>query len=306
MVPNLSLMPSLKISSCTSNSIARRNRIAASTYAAGTRSRSKTIPNQKGRVCAPEACMASWLPHRNSRASRKRGRATTSHSSDEWSPLCRMVRPLLTNRKFRVSPAVLWIVTKDYPARSICRAVRPDTWLFGTSRLRRILPPGRSGRPANYQLSFQIVVGAPSPLQFQYFLQRLKCNYPQTFPGNTDGGQRRASEESKRDIVDTHHRDVVGNLDAFFFECLHGSHRNEVASAEDHSGSLWLGKNGALGRGPRVDAIVALDDWERIQLSFVQSCDQSTPDGNRGAIVTWPGNDSRPAMTKCDHVFNGL
>src|SRR6266849_2142586 len=135
MALNLSPTPSLKISSYTSNSIARRNQIAVSTYALGTRSRSKTIPSQKGRVCAPEACMASWHPRRNSRAGRENGRATTSRSSGDWSPSYRMVGQLLTNRKFRASRAALWIVTKHCPHRSICRAVRPDTSLFGTSQL---------------------------------------------------------------------------------------------------------------------------------------------------------------------------
>src|SRR6266849_4952290 len=141
MALNLSPMPSLKISSYTSNSIARRNRIAASTYAVGTKSRSKTIPCQKGRVCAPEACMASWLPRRNYRASRERGRITTSRSSGEWSLSCRTARPLLTSRKFRGSQVALRIVTKDYPARSICREVKTDTSLFGTSRLRHLSDP---------------------------------------------------------------------------------------------------------------------------------------------------------------------
>src|SRR6266576_5089145 len=53
MVLNLSAMPSWKISSYTSNSIAHRDRIAASTYAAATSSRSKTIRSQKGRLEVP-------------------------------------------------------------------------------------------------------------------------------------------------------------------------------------------------------------------------------------------------------------
>ena len=48
MVLNLSVMPSSKISSYTSNSIARQDRIAASTYAVGTSSRSKTTPEPEG------------------------------------------------------------------------------------------------------------------------------------------------------------------------------------------------------------------------------------------------------------------
>jgi hypothetical protein len=39
--------------------------------------------------------------------------------------------PSLTNRKFRASPAGLWIVTKRYPDRSIYMAARPDASLFG-------------------------------------------------------------------------------------------------------------------------------------------------------------------------------
>ena len=135
MVLNLSAMPSFKISSCTSNSIAHRDPIAASTYAVGTNFRSRTIPSQKGRLCAPEACMASWHPRRNSHAGRENGRPTTSRSLGDWSLLCKMVRPLSICRKFRASQAGLWTVTKHYPDRSICRVVRLATLLFGTSRL---------------------------------------------------------------------------------------------------------------------------------------------------------------------------
>src|ERR1700680_1195410 len=137
MVLNLSVMPSSKISSYTSNSIAHQDRIAASTYAGGTNSRSKTIQNQKDRLCALEACMVSWPRRRNSRASRENGRPTTSRSLDEWSPLYKMVRPLLTSRKFQVSQAGPWIVTKNCPDRPICRVVKLATSLFGTSRLRQ-------------------------------------------------------------------------------------------------------------------------------------------------------------------------
>jgi len=113
------------------------DRTVASTCAAGMNSRSKTIRSQRHRRCAPVACMASWLPRRNSRAGRESGRAMTSRWLGEWSPLYRMVRPLLTTKKFRASPAGLWIVTKHWPDRSICRGLRQDTSLFGTSRLRQ-------------------------------------------------------------------------------------------------------------------------------------------------------------------------
>src|SRR3984957_17329017 len=135
MALKLSQTPSLKISIFTSNSIAQQDRIVASTSAAGTNSRLKTIPNQKGRLCAREASTASWLPRRNSRTDQENGRPTTSRWLDEWSPLCKMVRPLLTNRRFRASQVGRWIATKPYPDQSICRVARPDTSLFGTSRL---------------------------------------------------------------------------------------------------------------------------------------------------------------------------
>src|ERR1700676_4071000 len=137
MVLNLSVMPSSMISSYTSNSIAHQDRTAASTYAVGTSSRSKTTRSQKGRLCAPEACTASWPPRRNSRAGRENGRPTTSRWLDEWSPLRKMVRPLLINRKSPASQGGLLIVTKHYPGRSIDRVVRPATSLFGISRLRQ-------------------------------------------------------------------------------------------------------------------------------------------------------------------------
>jgi len=117
-----------------------------------TNFRSKTIRSQRGLLCALEACMVSWPPRRNSRAGRENGRPTTSRSLDEWSPLCKMARPLLTNRKFRASRAGLWIVTKHYPDRSICRVVKPDTSPFGISRLRQrgdqtgeSVPPNAAG-----------------------------------------------------------------------------------------------------------------------------------------------------------------
>src|ERR1022692_117178 len=135
MALNLSPTPSLKISNYTSNSIAHQDRIAASTFAAGTNSRLKTIPSQKDRLCEREASTASWPPRRNSRADQENGRPTTSRWLDEWSPSCKMVRPLLTNRRFRASQVGRWIATKHSPDRSICRVVRPDTSLFGTSRL---------------------------------------------------------------------------------------------------------------------------------------------------------------------------
>src|SRR3984957_12672823 len=137
MVLHLLVMPSLRISSYTSNSIVRQDRIAASTYAGGTNSRSKTIHNQKGRLCAPEACMASWRPRRNSHAGRENGRPTTSRCLAEWLPLYKMVRPSLINRKFLASRAGHWTVTKDCPARSICRVVKPVTSLFEISRSRQ-------------------------------------------------------------------------------------------------------------------------------------------------------------------------
>src|ERR1700733_15960018 len=48
-----------------------------------------------------------------------------------------MVRPSSTNRRYRGSPAELWIVTKDSLDRSICRAAKPGTWPSAISRLRR-------------------------------------------------------------------------------------------------------------------------------------------------------------------------
>src|ERR1035441_6353767 len=78
-------------------------------------------------VEAVRGVLASWVPRRNSRAGRANGRPTTSRSLDEWSPFCKMVRSLLTNRKFRASQAELLIVTKSYPGRSICKVVRPST-----------------------------------------------------------------------------------------------------------------------------------------------------------------------------------
>src|ERR1700758_4114341 len=137
MVLNLSVMPSLGISSYISNSIVRQDRIAVFTFAAGMNSRSKTIHNQKGQPCALEACMASWHPRRNSHAIRENGRATTSRWLDESLPLYKMVRPLLINRKSQASRAGHWTVTRDYQARSICRVAKPVTSPFGISRLRR-------------------------------------------------------------------------------------------------------------------------------------------------------------------------
>src|SRR5450759_833710 len=138
MAQNLSPMPSSMTSSYISNSIALRNRIVVSTCGVDTKFKSKTIPCQKDRPCAREVCMASWLRCPNSRAGGENGRPTTSHLWAAWSLSCRTVRPLLTSRKFRVLQAALWIVTKDYPARSICRVVKMDTSLFGTSRLRQV------------------------------------------------------------------------------------------------------------------------------------------------------------------------
>src|SRR5260370_24655158 len=82
--------------------------------------------------------MGAWPLRRKSHAGRENGRATTSHLWDAWSRSCRTVRPLLTSRKFRASQAALWIVTKASPAQSICRVVKMDTSLFGTSRLRQV------------------------------------------------------------------------------------------------------------------------------------------------------------------------
>src|ERR1700689_1885237 len=137
MAPNLSRTRSLKISNYTLNSIACQDRIAASTSAAGTNFRLKTIPSPKGQPCVLEASMVSWLPRRSSRADQENGRPTTSRWLDEWSPLCKTVKPLLTNKRFRASRVALWTATKGFADRSICRGVRPDTSLSGTSRLHR-------------------------------------------------------------------------------------------------------------------------------------------------------------------------
>src|ERR1700684_4138478 len=59
-----------------------------------------------------------------------------------------MVRPLLTGRKFRASQAGLWIVTKHYRGRSICRAPRLGTSLFGISRLPERTEPTEKCSPA--------------------------------------------------------------------------------------------------------------------------------------------------------------
>ena len=47
----------------------------------------------------------------------------------EFAPLCKMAGPSLTSRKFQASQAGLWIVSKHYPDRSICR-VRGRTRRF--------------------------------------------------------------------------------------------------------------------------------------------------------------------------------
>src|ERR1035437_4681102 len=152
MAPNLLPLRSSMTSSYISNSIALRNRIVVSTCGVDTKFKSKTIPCQKAAPCAREVCMASWLRCPNSRAGRENGRPMTSHLWAAWSLSCRTVRPLLTSRKFRVLQAALWIVTKDYPARSICRVVKMDTSLFGTSRLRRQVTEQekRADRPARF------------------------------------------------------------------------------------------------------------------------------------------------------------
>src|ERR1700733_8525197 len=48
-----------------------------------------------------------------------------------------MVKRLSTTRKFRASPAALWIATKSCRGRSTSKAARPDTWLTGTSSSRQ-------------------------------------------------------------------------------------------------------------------------------------------------------------------------
>jgi Domain of Unknown Function (DUF1080) len=144
-----------------------------STYAVGTSSRSKTTRSQKGRLCAPEACTASWPPRRNSRAGRENGRPTTSRWLDEWSPLRKMVRPLLINRKSPASQGGLLIVTKHYPGRSICRVVRPATSLFGISRLRQrgdlvTASPASANRDLRHRRLNAVGSGRP-------IANRLKC-----------------------------------------------------------------------------------------------------------------------------------
>src|ERR1700722_1928028 len=129
-------MLNLKILSYMSNSIARQDRTAESTCAAGTSFRSKTIRSQKDRQCALEASMGSWPHRRNSLAIRENGKPTTSRSLDEWLPLCKMAEPLSISRKFRALPAGLWTVTRCCRDQSICKVVRLAASPFGISRLR--------------------------------------------------------------------------------------------------------------------------------------------------------------------------
>src|ERR1700686_4195914 len=68
-----------------------------------------------------------------------------------------MVRPSSKNRRSRVSPAELWIVTKHSLDRSICRAVKPHMSPSGISRLRRqgdLLGRRPSGAPLQFSESF--------------------------------------------------------------------------------------------------------------------------------------------------------
>src|SRR5258707_7656162 len=78
--------------------------------------------------------------------------------------------------------------------------------------------PGSRGRPANDEFCFQIVVRTFSPFQLQHPIQCLEGGRPHPLARNTDGGQRRARQESKGDVVDTDHGDVFRNPRTRLFE----------------------------------------------------------------------------------------
>ncbi len=77
------ITPSLKTSSCMSNSIAERTPTAVSTFAAATKFRSRPTPSRSHPAITREAYTASWHPRRNCLESLENGRPTTSRSLDE-------------------------------------------------------------------------------------------------------------------------------------------------------------------------------------------------------------------------------
>src|SRR5437016_1094137 len=110
-----------------------------------------------------------------------------------------------------------------WPGSPHCPLVHPFSTALRSSR----------GRPANDEFCFQIVVRTFSPFQLQHPIQCLEGGRPHPLARNTDGGQRRACQESKGDVVDADNGDVFRNPRTRLFESAHGAQSYKVAAAED-------------------------------------------------------------------------